>query len=90
MAGALRRYDDQNGHSYDPCIYPSETGGPLIEVDARPHHRSFRIPDRAFYNNAIANLMTAKGHERRNSYLIQHLHVRFTPKAGRAYRGRKR
>jgi hypothetical protein len=61
MAGALRRYDDQNGHSYEPCIYPSETGGPLTEAHAWPHHRSFRIPDRSFYNNAIANLMTATG-----------------------------
>jgi len=71
MAGALRRYDDQNGQSDEPCIDPSETGGPLTEAHAWPHHRSFHIPDRAFYNNAIANLMTAKSHERRDSYRIQ-------------------
>ena len=64
MAGALRRYNDQNAHSYDPCIYPSETGGALTEAQAWPHQRSLRIPDRAFYINAIANLRTVKSHSR--------------------------
>jgi len=60
MAGALRRYDDQNAHSYEPCIYPSKTRVPLTEAHETPYHR-FRTPDRTFYNNAIVNLMTAEG-----------------------------
>jgi len=34
MAGASCRYDDQNAHSYEPCIYPSETGGRQTEAHA--------------------------------------------------------
>jgi hypothetical protein len=63
MTGALHRYHDQNAHSYEPCIDLSETRVPVTEARAWPHHRSFRIPDRAFYIIAIANLMTAKGHD---------------------------